>query len=57
MPAQTSKKHTAKRKRRTQNFFYRNPGKLDGALLLNVLILGVFGFVMLLSASYATANY
>ena len=57
MPAQTSKKHTAKRKRRTPNFFYRNPGKLDGALLLNVLILVVFGLVMLFSASYATAYY
>ena len=57
MPAQTSKKHTAKRKRRTPSFFYRNPGKLDGALLLNVLILVVFGLVMLFSASYATAYY
>ena len=57
MPAQTSKKHTAKRKRRTPGFFYRNPGKLDGALPLNVLILVVFGLVMLFSASYATAYY
>ena len=57
MPAQTSKKHTAKRKRRTPSFFYRNPGKLDGALPLNVLILVVFGLVMLFSASYATAYY
>lgn len=48
--------HHATRRRRPR-FFYRKPGRLDGALTVNILILVVFGLVMLFSASYAMAYY